>query len=246
MAELDRVVKLLNKEVGVRGVPDVAINGLQVRASRNVKRVGLTTDACMDSFLKAKRLGCDLLVVHHGIFLKGKRDIAGIAKRRAAFLKKNHISLYAAHLPLDKSMRYGHNAYLLRLVGAKPSKIFNGIGYSGFLDKKMSVASIRKLLDKGLGTKSVVWGFGNGKVRKIAAVSGAGGADIEEAVRQGVELFVTGEANSWNYYDAKEGKINVVLAGHYKTETSGVKALGKMLEKKLGIETSFIDVPTGL
>ena len=105
---------------------------------------------------------------------------------------------------------------------------------------------MRGELERKLGTKCRVWNFGKNKVKRLAIVSGAGSSDIIEAIRKKADLIVTGEVQSWSYHNAKEGKINVILAGHYKTETSGVKAIGKLLEEKFGVKTVFIDVPTGM
>ncbi len=245
-AKLNAVVRLLNKEVKIKSIEDNSRNGLQVRASKSIGKVGLATDACMDSFKAAKRLGCDLLIVHHGIFWKGEKDTMGMNKKRVRFLKKNGISLYAAHLPLDKSRKYGHNTYLFSMLGAKPVAQFGGVGYLGYLSRPRSLDAITKEINLNLGTKCRVWGFGKKKIRRIAAVSGAGSSDIPEAIKKNADLFITGEAFSWMYYTAKECKFNVILAGHYKTETSGVKALGRLLEKKFGLKTVFIDLPTGL
>ena len=58
-------------------------------------------------------------------------------------------------------------------------------------------------------------------------------------------MLITGEAEHEAYHVAKEGKINVIFAGHYATETLGVKALMGVVEK-LGVDVEFVDVPTGL
>lgn len=244
--KLNQIVRLLNRELDIRGIADQSRNGLQLRASENVSLVGLATDSSMDSFRRAAKLGCQMLIVHHGLVWKGQKDTTGLKRKRMLFLKKNHISLYAAHLPLDKSRKYGHNTYIFRLLGAKPKGIFGHVGYMGDLDRPRSLRSIAREIDGKLGTKSRVWGFGKSTVKRIAVVSGAGGSFIPDAINKKVDLLITGEAFSWSYYDAKEGGLNVILAGHYKTETSGVKALGMLLEKRLGIKSVFIDLPTGL
>lgn len=244
--KLNRIVRLLNSELKVRSVPDRSRNGLQIRASDRVSEVGLATDASMDTFRKAARLGCDLLVVHHGLLWKGQKDIAGLTKRRIAFLKKYHISLYAVHLPLDKSLKYGHNAYLLRLADAERTGRFGDVGYAGTFESPRSVGSVARNIERGLHTKCMVWRFGKGKVKSVAAASGAGSSEIPEAIRRKMDLLITGEVFSWAYNDAKEGRLNVIIAGHYKTETSGVKALGALLKREFGLKTVFIDVPTGM
>jgi dinuclear metal center YbgI/SA1388 family protein len=245
-AKLNSIVRLLNKELDIRGIADQSRNGLQIRASVNVHKVGLAADACMDSFKRAKLLGCDLLIVHHGLIWTGQKDKAGITRKRISFLKKNHISLYAAHLPLDKSRKYGHNTHILKMLGAKPKKIFGGVGYMGDLDRSRTVRSITDEIEEKLATKCKVWACGKRNVKRIAAISGAGSSLIPDAIKKKVDLFITGEAYSWHYYDAKEGGLNVIIAGHYKTETSGVKAIGELLERKFEVKTVFIDLPTGL
>ena len=236
----------MNKELKIRKMKDTSKNGLQVRACENITKVGLATDACMDVFKKAKKLGCDLVVVHHGLFWKKQRDVTGLVRKRVNFLKKNKISIYAAHLPLDKHRKYGHNAYLFRLLNAKPKRLFRGVGYLGYLKKTRNLNSIVKEIEKKLKTKCKVWKFGKRKIKKIAIVSGGGFIDIPEAIKKKVDLFITGETVSWMYYYVKEGKINVITAGHYKTETSGVKALGDLLKEKFDLKTVFIDMPTGM
>jgi len=40
--------------------------------------------------------------------------------------------------------------------------------------------------------------------------------------------------------------MNVIHAGHYATEKLGVKALAVHVADKFGVETQFIDHPTGI
>lgn len=246
VVRLNSIVRLLNKEVKIRSIEDKSRNGLQVRASKNIGKIGLAADACMDTFRRAKRLNCNLVIVHHGLFWKGKKDTANLIKKRVQFLKKNGISLYAVHLPLDKSRKYGHNVYLFRLLGAEPKELFGGIGYLGYFNKPRDLDAMAKEINRKLGTRCRIWRFGKDKIKRIAIVSGAGSSEILEAIKKKVDLFITGEVSSSAYYNAKEGKLNVIIAGHYKTETSGVKALGELLERKFGLKTVFIDLPTGL
>jgi len=47
----------------------------------------------------------------------------------------------------------------------------------------------------------------------------------------GIDAFITGEAPHWAAIAAEELGINLLLAGHYATETFGVKALAAHLGK---------------
>ena len=41
-------------------------------------------------------------------------------------------------------------------------------------------------------------------------------------------------------------RVALLLAGHYATETGGVKAVGRHLTEQFGLETVFLDYPTGM
>lgn len=246
MVKLNAIVKFLDKELKIRKIKDECKNGLEIRASEKINKVGLATDACLDVFIKAKKLRCNLIIVHHGLFWKDKKDLYNFTTKRVSFLKKNKISLYAAHLPLDINKKYGNNSNILRLIDVEPKAIFGGVGYLGYLKKPRDVNSIVKVLENKLETRCKVLRFGKSKVKKIAIMTGYGSPDVPEAIKKNVDLFITGEATHGAFHRAKEGKINLIFAGHYKTETLGLKLLGNLLEETFKLKTVFIDSPTGL
>jgi putative NIF3 family GTP cyclohydrolase 1 type 2 len=63
--------------------------------------------------------------------------------------------------------------------------------------------------------------------REIGVVSGGAGAELREAAAAGVDTFITGEGPHWTFGLAEELGMNVFYAGHYATETFGVKALAE-------------------
>lgn len=244
--KLNSVVRFLDNELKIKSIKDESLNGLQVRASKEISKVGLATDACMDVFAKAKKLKCDLLIVHHGIFWKDNKHSKNLVKMRVSFLKKSKISLYTAHLPLDKHFKYGNNSNILRMLNIKPKEIFGGVGYLGYLKNPKSINSIKKEVERKLKTKCKVWKFGKDRIKKLAVVSGYGAGEISKAVEKNVDLFIVGEASHGSYLRAKDERLSMIIAGHYKTETIGVKEVGKLLEQKFNLKTVFIDNPTGL
>ncbi len=71
MVTLNSIVRYLNKELDVKGIPDDSSrNGLQVKANSDIRKIGFSVDACVEVFEKAKKQGCDLVIVHHGILWK--------------------------------------------------------------------------------------------------------------------------------------------------------------------------------
>jgi putative NIF3 family GTP cyclohydrolase 1 type 2 len=119
------------------------------------------------------------------------------------------------------------------------------IGYWGMRGQTMSLRRFVSIVDDKLKTKSTYIDFKR-KVRNVGVVSGGGWSAIHDAEELGIDTFLTGEPSHSAYTLAEEMKVNLIFAGHYATETLGVKAVGEMLKKRLGPEVEFIDHPTGL
>jgi len=248
MVLLKEVVDFLDNELGIKDVADSSNNGLQVSGNNEVKKVAFAVDGCMEVFEKAKDF--DMVIVHHGISWDDSlKYLTGINYSRVKFLIDNNISLYAAHLPLDKHPKHGNNAELCRILGLKHIHGFGNyheqmIGFAG--EKEISLNDFVKEINKKLNTSCKVFDFGKNKIKKIGVVSGGGSSALNEAIEKGLDCFVTGEVPHHTYQLAKEGKINLIAAGHYATETLGVKALMELVKKKFDVETVFIDAPSGL
>ncbi len=249
MATAAQITRFLNKLLKVREIEDSSRNGLQFKGRKEVKKAGFAVDACLESFEKAAKLGCDMVIVHHGILWKGKKKYVEAIGKRKSFLIKKNISLYTAHLPLDLHRKYGNNILLCKILGLKKIKKFGKyhgfmIGYQGELEKPKTTNEIVNILNRELKTKSIVLPFGKKKNKIIAFVSGGGAEAGNDAIKKKIDLFVTGEINHGWHHSAKDSGINIIAAGHYHTETFGVKALMPLLKQKFNIETIFIDIPT--
>ncbi len=252
MAGLEKLVAFLDTYLKTGEFKDHSWNGLQFEGAPEVRRVAFAVDAGVETFNAAAREGAQMVVVHHGHFWKGANpSYASWGKKRLEILRDNGISLYASHLPLDHHPEVGNNAQLLKLMGAKVTGEFGSyggraIGWKGKLARPRSLDEISRRLDAELGSRARVLPFGPAKVSTVAALSGGGGYEIFfEALDAGVDLYVTGDSVEV-YHTAKDAGINVIFAGHHATETVGLKALAKVVEKKFRVKTVFIDIPTGL
>jgi len=252
MVNRDEIVNFLDEYLNVLAFPDKSRNGLQVEGKEEVEKIVFAVDACMDTFVKAKALGADMLIVHHGLIWGGIDYVRGLVQKRLKFLLENELNLYAAHLPLDLHPEVGNNAQLLKLLGLEPKEPFgsyNGlsIGYISEFDEPKPLPLIAQILVEKLKTDYVkAYEFGVEEIKRVGVVSGRGGFAIPEAIEKGVDLFITGEFLHDDYHTAKEGRLSVIAAGHYASETLGVKALMHVLREKFGVKTVFIDNPTGL
>ena len=71
--------------------------------------------------------------------------------------------------------------------------------------------------------------------RKIGVVTGGFG-DLDQVKKAGLDTLVTGEADYPTEVKARELGINLILAGHYETETFGVESLARWLKNFLKAE----------
>lgn len=250
MVKRDEILKFLNKELNVKKIKDSSRNGLQIKGEKEVRKIGFAVDACIETFEKAKKKDCDMIIVHHGLKWVPQK-YREITRLREDYLKRNKISLYAAHLPLDLHKKYGNNIELckiLKLSNIKKFGKYHGIyiGFKGEFKSKVSMKEIARILDKKINAHSHIYSFKEKKIKSIGIISGGGSDAIEDAVNEKLDCFLTGEVNLASYKRAKDFKQNMIVCGHYATETLGVKALMPLLSRKFKVKTVFIDVPIRL
>ncbi len=226
-----------------------ALNGLQVESSGEVSKITAAVDACLATIESSIGAQGDLLLVHHGLFWRGLEPITGRHWQRMSRLLASDIALYAAHLPLDCHPEVGNNAILARELGLADPEPFGElhgtpIGLHGVLDlhRDQLVSFLRTVL----GVEPRLIATGPERVSRVGIVSGAAGSMIRDAKDAGLDTFVTGEGAHHTYFDAEEWGLNVIYAGHYATETVGVKALAEHVGKRFGIPWEFLEHPTGL
>ncbi len=249
--ERDRLVAHLDRLLSVAEWPDKSLNGLQVEGAQRVERVALATDAALATIDMADEAGAGFLIVHHGLFWGRVEPVTGPHRARLAALLEREISLYCAHLPLDAHPELGNNAVLARLLDLGDPAPFGewegrAIGVRGRLPEPLERPELAAQLEALLGARPVVLPFGPERIETVAIVSGGGGSLIPEAAAAGVDAFVTGETSHIAWHAARERGLNVLFAGHYATETLGVRAVGDHLAAEFGLDTVFLDAPTGL
>ncbi|HEX2080014.1 MAG TPA: Nif3-like dinuclear metal center hexameric protein [Longimicrobium sp.] len=250
--DLRSLTEYLDTWLRVREVPDYpnALNGLQVDSGRaGVRRIAVAVDAVQHTVDAAVRAGADLLLVHHGLFWDGNQPVTGRRYRRLKALLDADLAVYSAHLPLDVHPEVGNNALLARELGVEIRGSFGEfkgypLGVWGEIEIRREALCAR--LDALLGGRVKMVPGGPERVRTVGVITGGAGGEVAGAARQGLDAYVSGEGAHHNFFDAEEGGVNLLLGGHYATETFGVRAVGRHLEEKFGLEWTFIDHPTGL
>lgn len=252
MAKLKEVIGFMDQELDVDSVPDysAALNGLQLENEGEVHRIASAVDASLPVIEKSIASKADLLIVHHGLFWQGAQQHVGAQYRKLKLAIDAGLAIYSSHIPLDVHPLLGNNACLANRIGlmsVRTYHLWKGIelGLSGHVD-----CSYEELLKRVKeATQSPVHhcpGRKSSDPGRVGVITGGAGSQIAEMAAEGIETFITGEGPHWSYPLAEELGVNLVYAGHYATETFGVRALATLVAQKFKLETSFIDHPTGL
>lgn len=241
--------KLLNSD----NIPDDSLNGLQVEGREDVEKIALAVSSSIEAFEIAHKNKCDAIIVHHGLFWKNKEiePITQALKKRLGLLLKYDINLFAFHLPLDAHPQIGNNARAaidLHLGNIKPFCQYKGtlIGYKGSFLEPAPLKEFIKKVEEYYNHKALLLPFGKKIIKNVGIVSGGASMEVKQAAKEGLDLFITGEATESSYYIAKELEINMACFGHYATERVGIKALAEHLKSVLNKETLIIELKNPL
>ena len=226
-----------------------ALNGLQLENSGAVTKIAAAVDISTCALKAAAEAGANLLIVHHGMFWPGLRPVTKALHRQLKTALDHDIAIYSAHLALDLHPEVGNIILLIRALGIENSE--------PFFEEKGSLAGRRAAvnilaselaarLERAVGGPVKQIAVGPKIAGRVGVITGAAGSEIERVAAEGIETFITGEAPHWAAVAAEELGINLLLGGHYATETFGVKALAARLSERFRISYTFIDCPTGL
>jgi dinuclear metal center YbgI/SA1388 family protein len=257
MARLDDVVRYLDAELRTAEVPDyeAAVNGLQLANGGEVTRVAAAVDFSADTVTAAIRENADLLVVHHGMFWRGREPFVGRAYDRLREAIDAGLAVYSSHIPLDLHPVLGNNALLARELRLETDSTFGRykgveIGVSGTSDvPTRELVERMRTFSAQFKTTVVSTPFADDRrTRRWAIITGAGASPeaLDEIRERGVDTFIIGEGAHHTAVHAIERGLVIVYGGHYATETLGVRAVAECLEDRFGVSSTFVDVPTGL
>jgi len=257
MARLTEVVDFLDAELRTAEINDYpsALNGLQLANQGSVAHVAAAVDFSTAVVRAAVARKADLLILHHGIFWSGLTRIVGPRHEQLSALLSSGIAVYSSHLPLDLHSRFGNNVLLAREFGLVPNGGFASsqgveIGVRGSSDLATADLADRvrafcakhghHLVTTSLraGQRTTRWGICSG--------AGASSDTIDEALSLGLDTIIVGEGPHHTAVRAADAGLTILYAGHYATETPGVRAIADEVARHFKITSSFIESPTGL
>ena len=245
MPHIDDLIRALDELLDPAAFEDYGPNGLQVPGPSEVRRVVTGVSAQRPLAERAVELGAELVLVHHGLFWKFLPvGLTPVLAERLRPLFKHDVGLAAYHLPLDAHPEVGNNALLAEGLGCAEHEAFATIGRAGtFAGEGIAAPDLFARVEELTQRPPLVFDTGPERVRRIAIVSGAGASRLPLAVAEGFDAFLTGEPSEHVMADAREAGIHFIAAGHYATETFGVRRLGDWLAARFGVEHHWIDIP---
>ncbi len=249
MADRNEIVSFLDELLDSPGFPDYGPNGLQVPGAAQVERVVTGVSAHLELFERAAEAGAQLVLCHHGIVWGSRPQAISVqAKRRLQALFTADMSLVAYHLPLDAHPEVGNNALICAALGLEATERIGDyegrpIGFVGRSEEGIALAELReRCLAAFDGREPLFQGDGPEIVHSLGVISGAAAGSLDDAIALGLDGFLTGEPSEHSMADARENGLHFIAAGHYATETFGIRRLGELVAERFGVEHRFIEV----
>lgn len=224
---------------------DYCPNGLQVEGAPEVRNVVCGVTASQALIEAAIERGAQALLVHHGWFWRGEDGrVTGMKKARMARLLAHDINLFAYHLPLDAHAELGNNAQLGRVLGLTPTGVAGdqGLLWLGETAQPVAASVLAQQVGEALGRAPLLVGDACRSVRRVAWCTGGAQGYFEQAIAEGVDLYLSGEISEQTTHLARESGVPYIAAGHHATERYGVRALGAHIAAHFGLQADFVDI----
>jgi dinuclear metal center YbgI/SA1388 family protein len=250
VAQRDEIISFCDELLDAPSFGDYCPNGLQVPGAAEVSKVVTGVSAHLELLDRARDAGAQMVLAHHGLFWESQpRALSEPMAARLRVALAAGLSVAGYHLPLDAHPQIGNNALLCGGLGFEPDgESFAEtrgrlIGAIGRRDEPVGATELFERIGELVGRAPLVFNSGPAEVRSIGVVTGGGAGYLHEAVELGLDVFLTGEPAEPAMADAREGAIHFVAAGHYATETFGIRRLGELVAERFGVAHEFLEIP---
>ena len=174
-----------------------------------VTRVLVALDLTLEVVEEAERLGAQLIVTHHPILFRGRKNLRedDAEGKLLAALIRARLGIRESQ-PLESGMRIGE------------------------IDP-MPLADFRRHVETRLGGVVRAYGEMARIIRRVAVLGGAGGGYASIALAAGADAYVTGEFSYHAALDCAAAGMAALEAGHAATEWPAVHVLREGLQKAI-------------
>lgn len=231
------------------------------RSDKEVKTVYIALDATERVVNAAKEAGADMLITHHPLIFKAIKQVndRNFITNRLVKLIQADISYYAMHTNFDAAPgcmadlaagRLGLSRCVpLEVMGEVKSAeglVPYGIGKTGILDTPMTVRELAAKVKASFGLPfAIVYGqeLLDREARRVSVCPGSGGGEIEAALLNGAQVFVTGDIGHHQGIDAAARGMAVIDGGHYGLEHIFISHMADYLGGRLDGRIKLIKAP---
>ena len=211
-----------------------------------VHRVLLCLDITKEIVLEAVSKNADTIISHHPIIFGTLKELR---MDSVPYLLAQHgISALCCHTNLDLSPSIGVNVALGKSLGFKETykadlDDMNNPLFIGALETPCKAKDFAKQVKTDLNAKNVQLLDKGKEIKTVAFSCGAGASCIEEAVKSGADIFLTGEMDYHDIQELDNAGMSAITAGHFETECIYAQYLAKYL-RKMFPEIGFITAET--
>ena len=186
--------------------------------NRTVTKAVVSLDITAETVEEAAALGCELIISHHPVIF---RPLKHLHTRDAAYLLARHdIAAVCMHTNLDLSDDFGVNLCLAAALGLQNVRK-SACGeclFIGELAEKADMTAFAAHAKAALSCTGLRYTDKKACVQTVAVASGAGGSEVFAAAEEGADVLVTGEIKHHEILAANSLGLNMLDAGHFKTE----------------------------
>ena len=213
------------------------------RAEKEVSRVLVALDPFEDVCREAKERGAELIVTHHPLIFEPLRAVTGrdAIGRCVLYLARHDIAAVNAHTNLDCAVG-GVNDVLARTIGLSSIRVVGtlktdaqgrtcGLLRAGTAEEA-SLAAFAARVKASLGCEGLRYADAHRPVRFVAVGGGACGGELAAVAEAGCDTFVTADVKYNQFWDARALGVNLIDAGHFKTENPVCGAMAAYLREK--------------
>ncbi len=239
----------LNELLTPNRFQDYGPNGLQIEGTDSIQHIAFAVSATAASAQAAIKLGCDTLIVHHGLFwgFHPVKTLTGSFGRRVRPLVQNNINLFGYHLPLDAHPEIGNAATLGQRIGLIDQQSFGNhkgmpTGVSGQLSLALTATEFQQKLTTVLNHSVLLSSHdSNAKINSLGIITGGANGDWYQAEKEGLDAYITGEMSEHDWHESQEAKIHMFAGGHHATEQFGIQALMAKIYDQFRVKCDFIN-----
>ena len=200
------------------------------RADMQVSGVLCALDLNFGVIEEARRLGANLIVTHHPILFRGRKNLRedDAEGRMLCELIRGNIALIAAHTNFDNAQPGVNDALAARLELKNVQALENGMRAGE--TSVHTLAQMRDLVSAALDAPVRCYGEAGRQVKKAAVLGGAGEDFWPQALAAGADVYITGECAHHKAWDAYQSGLCVLEAGHAATELPAIEMLAEGLQ----------------